>query len=380
MVISIKLSNILDINLKDSSFKDKFDINLLLNLRTKLGMYIVFTEQLQESEKTLINKFGNNAYYNLKSLISKDSTKFNFEIEGIDVNQMPMDFNKIEITTNRLMNSNGRSHFDNYSAYMKNKILNDADDKFELNKECLFNYHHRVFHKDNDDQSKKMWPGFSKVVENMISTTYNGERVDKHFIEPELVNLYLDKLFAFISKSKLDTFIKYGIIHYYLVSIHPFMDGNGRMTRLFTTKYVENQEHVFIPIDQAIMNNVKEYKHALNEAQIKADVEPILNYFLKCFNEQLDINIALIKKFHNERRNLVNKLLSLDIPLKYTSSLSNFLLTKKTFTIKSLESKLDRRTTTSIMQVLLDSKIIKELKFDTNNKEKVYLSNYELKQ
>ncbi len=76
----------------------------------------------------------------------------------------------------------------------------------------------------------------------------------------------------------------------------------------------------------------------------------------------------------------MNKLLTLDISMKYTDSLSNFLLTKKTFTIKSLESKLDRRTTTAIIQTLLENNFIRELKFDTNNKEKVYLSNFEIKQ
>lgn len=84
-----------------------------------------------------------------------------------------------------------------------------------------------------------------------------------------------------------------GILHYELVSIHPFSDGNGRVTRLVTMLYLWFNQYdfrrVLVP-DVYYWQHRLEYYQALNRAKTYdgregADITPWLEFFTKGFLE-----------------------------------------------------------------------------------------------
>jgi len=82
-----------------------------------------------------------------------------------------------------------------------------------------------------------------------------------------------------------------GILHYEFVSIHPFSDGNGRVTRLLVKLLLDSYEYDFrgsLVLDSYYWQNTSRYYQSLNQAnkyslQTKSDLTPWLTYFVAGF-------------------------------------------------------------------------------------------------
>jgi Fic family protein len=109
--------------------------------------------------------------------------------------------------------------------------------------------------------------------------------------DPKNVEALLDDLFAWMKQTqgKLHPLLIAGIFHYEFVSIHPFADGNGRVTRLSTLLYLYQCGYGFRNIlvpDSYYFSDRKRYYAALNNAkqyvrQTKADLTSWLEYFIE---------------------------------------------------------------------------------------------------
>ena len=105
----------------------------------------------------------------------------------------------------------------------------------------------------------------------------------------------LNDLLVWIKKAKkeLHPILIAGILHYEFVSIHPFSDGNGRMTRLLVKLFLDLQSYDFrqaLVLDKYYLENRLAYYDSLNRAkeyekQRKADLTSWLNFFVKGFYE-----------------------------------------------------------------------------------------------
>lgn len=65
----------------------------------------------------------------------------------------------------------------------------------------------------------------------------------------------------FTPQSEAEVFAKYLIIHTELISIHPFEDGNGRIARLMSEKYLE--EEGYQPYSPFSDSSKKEYQNTM---------------------------------------------------------------------------------------------------------------------
>ncbi|MDZ7586213.1 MAG: Fic family protein, partial [Patescibacteria group bacterium] len=104
---------------------------------------------------------------------------------------------------------------------------------------------------------------------------------------------------------KLHPVLAAGILHYEFVSIYPFTDGNGRVTRLLTLLFLRLNHYglrdVLIP-DIFYLQFKRQYYQALSLAKIynrqrSADLTPWLDYFiwgLLAVAEELKKNITLV--------------------------------------------------------------------------------------
>lgn len=107
---------------------------------------------------------------------------------------------------------------------------------------------------------------------------------------PFLVNELLVWLSSEDAK-RLHPILKAGIFHSHFVNIHPFVDGNGRMSRLLTTLLLYKDKWDFrkiIVLEDFYNRNRQEYYNALAvtsgpEYKSKVDYTPWLEYFVAGF-------------------------------------------------------------------------------------------------
>jgi len=80
------------------------------------------------------------------------------------------------------------------------------------------------------------------------------------------------------SKSKLNSVELAALVHLKWVTIHPFSDGNGRISRLMMNFVLHKHRYPMLDILYTKRNS---YYTALERSQIKKDDSPFLNWFFK---------------------------------------------------------------------------------------------------
>ena len=119
----------------------------------------------------------------------------------------------------------------------------------------------------------------------------------KHLAPPfDRVPYLMKDLFNYVKKSDEIELIKSCVFHYEMEFIHPFIDGNGRMGRLWQTLILMEKYPVFefIPFETLISDNQKEYYKALAESDKAGNSTKFIEYMLgvidSSLSELLDFN------------------------------------------------------------------------------------------
>jgi Fic family protein len=116
-----------------------------------------------------------------------------------------------------------------------------------------------------------------------------GDRI-AHMAPPaENVPHLMNDLFEYLKTSKEISLIKSCVFHYEMEFIHPFIDGNGRMGRLWQTLILMKEYPVFefIPFENIIHKSQSDYYHALSQSDKSGSSNPFIEYMLKVVNDSL---------------------------------------------------------------------------------------------
>lgn len=108
------------------------------------------------------------------------------------------------------------------------------------------------------------------------------------FIPPhnKYLNDLMGKLEIFIhdDAKNVPHLIKLALIHYQFETIHPFLDGNGRVGRLLITLYLISNNILTKPVlylsDYLEKNRIKYYRY-LTEARSDNNITQWIKFFLK---------------------------------------------------------------------------------------------------
>ena len=76
--------------------------------------------------------------------------------------------------------------------------------------------------------------------------------------------------------------------HFNLVSIHPFVDGNGRVSRLIMN-FV--QEYFNLPLSIVFKEDKVDYFNALESARLKNDISVFYSFMFSQYNKHLSFEI-----------------------------------------------------------------------------------------
>lgn len=116
-----------------------------------------------------------------------------------------------------------------------------------------------------------------------------GDRI-AHMAPPAAnVTHLMNDLFEYLKTSKEISLIKSCVFHYEMEFIHPFIDGNGRMGRLWQTLILMKEYPVFefIPFENIIHKTQSEYYHTLSQSDKSGSSTPFIEYMLGVVNDSL---------------------------------------------------------------------------------------------
>lgn len=146
-------------------------------------------------------------------------------------------------------------------------------------------------------------PGEFKMTQNWIggqgSTLKNAKYIPPN---PSDTIECMSELEKYInSNDTLDVLIQAALIHYQFETIHPFLDGNGRIGRLLITLFLIEKKVLSSPalyISYFLKSNRIEYYDRMTEVRSKGNYEQWIKFFLRAVIESSEDAIITIKSLH----------------------------------------------------------------------------------
>ncbi len=202
-------------------------------------------------------------------------------------------------------------------------------------------FHQLLLKYSNKD--KRHRGGYKHLPNKVVANYPNGEqRVIFATTEPALVAGEMTELIEWTNKQlkeeTIHPLIIIGSFIYDFLSIHPFQDGNGRLSRLLTTLCLLQNDYLFIQyisFENHIEQNKKEYYEALMTGQknrgTKAElIDTWLIFFLNSLSiltQKLEQKYEVYKNkggYLNERQKLIKKHIEKFQPIKVSDLATKF--------------------------------------------------------
>lgn len=113
----------------------------------------------------------------------------------------------------------------------------------------------------------------------------------KHIAPPgEMVYSLLNNLFQYLKEDSAILLIKSCVFHYEFEFIHPFIDGNGRMGRLWQTMILREYSEVFefLPIETLVKEKQQEYYDVLGKSDNQGKSTLFIEFMLEIIDSALE--------------------------------------------------------------------------------------------
>ena len=234
-------------------YNEKEIAELLLDIVKQQGLLEGTIKHLSQDEQK--NIFTENLL---------DEIVFNSSIEGEILKRSSVraslrkQFEKLDDRT-------GDKHTDNIVS-----IQQDVNENHQsLTKARLNHWHHELMINSHYDPTQ-VNPGEFRNYDDMYVTSGEGMRRKVHYLAPPAKTLdeHVEKFLTYCNTSKDHPVVKSAIAHIWFVQIHPYGDGNGRLTRNITnhilSKYLGLNTQYF-SISHSINNDLKQYGYILEE-------------------------------------------------------------------------------------------------------------------
>jgi Fic family protein len=112
---------------------------------------------------------------------------------------------------------------------------------------------------------------------------FRGEQMIHQAPPPGLAQKYLRNLLAWLEQADEHPLIASSIFHYEFEFLHPFVDGNGRMGRLWQTLILSQWKPImaYLPVESIIHDQQEAYYQALSEASQQGEATFFIEYMLQ---------------------------------------------------------------------------------------------------
>lgn len=215
------------------------------------------------------------------------------------------------------------------------KLMLDAKQRHDspLDEQRLFGWHAALFTTGRSSMYKIIVGDWRKNTENdpmqVVSGAMGREKV--HFQAPDSEQIPIEMarfLRWFNSGVKIDPILKAAIAHLWFVTIHPFEDGNGRISRAITDMQLaraDGSNDRYYSMSAQIRQEQKQYYSVLEKTQSDdLNITAWLTWFLECLGRSIDATDGILasvmrkakvwmmpvaQKFNDRQRLMLNKLL-----------------------------------------------------------------------
>ena len=201
-------------------------------------------------------------------------------------------------------------------------IIHENFDAIPISRNYILQLHKIMYSHMNNPMA-----GRTKNVQNYISTTYPDGHTEILFTPlppyetPEALDKICEEYNRVIGNFELEPLIAIPIFIHDFLCIHPFNDGNGRMSRLLTTLLLYRSGFYvgkYISLEAKIAKNKDLYYDALNQSQHgwhegTEDAVPFIKYILS-------IILAAYKDFEDRFSIVEEKLPAIEMVRKATQN------------------------------------------------------------
>lgn len=194
------------------------------------------------------------------------------------------------------------------------QLLLDATQAHQqpLDLERLYAWHRWLFPNDDSLMARPLLIGALRGEEPMHVVSGRLDRPVVHFEAPPRAGLeqqltdFLDWFERSRSDASLDPLLRAGIAHFWFVTLHPFDDGNGRLTRAITDLALAQGEHQtirFYAMSASILDDRAGYYRILEASQKgPLGITAWLQWFLATLLNSLEQALARIDRVLTKAR------------------------------------------------------------------------------
>ncbi len=143
-----------------------------------------------------------------------------------------------------------------------------------------------------------------------------GQEVAHIAPQSEMLRPLMNDLFKYLKNDDDLILIKSCVFHYEMEFIHPFIDGNGRMGRLWQTLILKSDFPVFefLPIETLIKERQEKYYEALGKSDNSGESTVFIEFMLEIILESLEelLGIQNVNLTNIDRINLFKSIIKND--------------------------------------------------------------------
>jgi Fic family protein len=226
----------------------------------------------------------------------------------------------------------------------------------------------------NSVRGEKKTPGEFRVSQNWIggSTIKDAIFVPPHHSE---ISDLMSDLEKFIHNDKIYVphLIKIGIIHYQFETIHPFLDGNGRIGRLLITLYLVDSGLLKKPIlylSDFFERNKSLYYDNLMRVRDLNDLEQWLLFFLTGIIETSKKSIETFDKILTLKQEIEAKIMQGGKQVEKLSIIMEYLYSRPILNAKTIQeiTQVTTPTVYSLIRTLQEIGVLQEMTGQKRNR------------
>jgi Fic family protein len=329
--------------------KLEFSSKTFLQIGQLLGLLDTFKGNwvsIKNTEKKYLNE--------LRQLATVASVGSSTRIEGVTLTDVEIEKLLKSVKINKLEKRDEQEVVGYYEAL---KIILENYREIELSERYIHQLHGFLLKYSSKDQTHR---GSYKQLSNKVVAKYpdGSERLIFNTTEPHLTSFEMQNLLQWtnetLKSNEMHPLIIIGMFVYEFLSIHPYQDGNGRLSRLLTTLFLLKNGYDFvqyISFEHIIESKKEAYYKALMEGQknrykTEEKIDEWILFFLNCLielTERLKEKYAVyskIKTIFNERQKAIleilksEKTISIGILEKLTTFSRNTLKKDLSFFVK----------------------------------------------
>lgn len=209
------------------------------------------------------------------------------------------------------------------------KFLGLIKTYYYLTKRCDFNFktcediraaYDDILFDDVVSENPKNKPDGKLFRKDPVSVSEKGKDIHQGIFPEENIIKYLNKALKYLNNKDEDTLLRTAVFHYLFGYIHPFYDGNGRLSRYISSCMLASEYEPIIGycLSMNIKENLAEYYKAFkicNHVLNRGDITPFVDYFVRVVYETFKRLVDDLK----EKNALYNIYLGKLSKLKYSN-------------------------------------------------------------